>query len=65
MGGTGGSARLPLVSAMALALLAVSLLSAGVSGLPQPLPRVILSFEGRMERSTSGCKRVYPDVPRR
>ncbi|KAI3366681.1 hypothetical protein L3Q82_009355, partial [Scortum barcoo] len=45
MGRPEGSARPPLVSAMALSLLALSLLSAGVSSLPQPLPRVFLSFE--------------------
>uniref|UniRef100_A0A674MGZ2 Semaphorin-3C n=4 Tax=Takifugu rubripes TaxID=31033 RepID=A0A674MGZ2_TAKRU len=38
-------ARPPLASAMALALLALWLLSAGGSSLPQPLPRVFLSFE--------------------
>ncbi|KAF0029944.1 hypothetical protein F2P81_019049 [Scophthalmus maximus] len=40
-------ARPPLASAMALPLLVLWLLSAGVSGrLTQPLPRVFLSFEG-------------------
>ncbi|KAF3859296.1 hypothetical protein F7725_021695, partial [Dissostichus mawsoni] len=38
-----GLARPPLV--LAMALLALSLLSTGISSLPQPLPRVFLSFE--------------------
>ncbi|KAM8740168.1 semaphorin-3C isoform 1-T9 [Acanthopagrus schlegelii] len=45
MGRPEGLARPPLVSAMALSLLALSLLSTGVSSLPQPMPRVFLSFE--------------------
>ncbi|GLD48325.1 semaphorin-3C [Lates japonicus] len=45
MGRPEGLARPPLVSAVALSLLALSLLSTGVSSLPQPLPRVFLSFE--------------------
>ncbi|XP_037616782.1 semaphorin-3C [Sebastes umbrosus] len=43
MGRPEGLARPPLV--LALALLALCLLSTGVSSLPQPLPRVFLSFE--------------------
>ncbi|XP_044042389.1 semaphorin-3C [Siniperca chuatsi] len=45
MGRPEGLARPPLVSAMAISLLAFSLLSTEVSSLPQPLPRVFLSFE--------------------
>ncbi|KAM9335062.1 semaphorin-3C [Symphorus nematophorus] len=45
MGGPEGLARPPLVSTMAISLLALCLLSSGVSSLPQPLPRVFLSFE--------------------
>ncbi|TMS03060.1 Semaphorin-3C [Larimichthys crocea] len=45
MGRPEGLARPPLVSAMALSLLALSLLSSVVSSLQQPLPRVFLSFE--------------------
>ncbi|XP_045927489.1 semaphorin-3C isoform X2 [Micropterus dolomieu] len=45
MGRPEGLARPPLVSAMALSFLALSLLSTGVSSLQQPLPRVFLSFE--------------------
>ncbi|XP_047431243.1 semaphorin-3C isoform X1 [Mugil cephalus] len=45
MGRPEGLARPPLVSAMAFSLLALSLLCVGVSSLPQPLPRVFLSFE--------------------
>uniref|UniRef100_A0A665VL36 Semaphorin-3C n=1 Tax=Echeneis naucrates TaxID=173247 RepID=A0A665VL36_ECHNA len=45
MGRPEGSARPPLVSAVALSLLALSLLSTGVSSIPQPQPRVFLSFE--------------------
>ncbi|TWW64789.1 hypothetical protein D4764_22G0004360 [Takifugu flavidus] len=44
-------ARPPLASAMALALLALWLLSAGGSSLPQPLPRVFLSFEELWQNS--------------
>lgn len=47
MGRPEGLARPPLVSAMALSFLALSLLSTGVSSLQQPLPRVFLSFEGK------------------
>uniref|UniRef100_A0AAQ4QLP5 Sema domain, immunoglobulin domain (Ig), short basic domain, secreted, (semaphorin) 3C n=1 Tax=Gasterosteus aculeatus aculeatus TaxID=481459 RepID=A0AAQ4QLP5_GASAC len=43
MGRPGGSARPPPL--LASALLALSLLSTGVCGLPHPLPRVFLSFE--------------------
>lgn len=43
MGRPEGLARPPLV--LAMALLALSLVSTGVSSLPQPLPRVFLSFE--------------------
>ncbi|XP_023121629.2 semaphorin-3C [Amphiprion ocellaris] len=45
MGRPEGLARPPLVSAMAFSLLALSFLCTGVSSLPQPLPRVFLSFE--------------------
>lgn len=45
MGRPEGLARPSLVSTMALSLLALSLLSTGVSSLPQALPRVFLSFE--------------------
>ncbi|XP_030575736.1 semaphorin-3C [Archocentrus centrarchus] len=45
MGRPEGLARPPLVSAMAFSLLALFFLCAGVSSLPQPLPRVFLSFE--------------------
>lgn len=47
MGRPEGLARPPLVSAMALSLLALSFLSTGVFSLPQPLPRVFLPFEGK------------------
>lgn len=45
MGRPEGLARPPLVSAMALSLLALSFLSTGISSLPQPQPRVFLPFE--------------------
>ncbi|XP_068162969.1 semaphorin-3C [Antennarius striatus] len=45
MGGPEGPARPPLVSAMALSLLALTLLPIGVSSLTQTLPRIFLSFE--------------------
>ncbi|XP_024144635.1 semaphorin-3C [Oryzias melastigma] len=45
MGRPEGLARPPLVSAMALCLLALLLLCCSVSSLPPPLPRVFLSFE--------------------
>ncbi|XP_031591620.1 semaphorin-3C [Oreochromis aureus] len=45
MGRPEGLARPPLVSAMAFSLLALFFLCTRVSGLPQPLPRVFLSFE--------------------
>lgn len=47
MGRPEGLARPPLVSAMAFSFLALSFLCTGVSSLPQPLPRVFLSFEGK------------------
>nr|XP_043877756.1 semaphorin-3C isoform X2 [Solea senegalensis] len=40
-----GSAGSPLVSTMTLSVLALSVLCTGVSSLPQPQPRVFLSFE--------------------
>lgn len=46
-----GLARPPLVSAMAFSLLALSFLCTGVSSLPQPLPRVFLSFEGKKKNT--------------
>ncbi|XP_041833861.1 semaphorin-3C [Melanotaenia boesemani] len=45
MGRPEGLARPPLVSVMAFSFLAFFLLCNGVSSLPQPLPRVFLSFE--------------------
>ncbi|XP_063356521.1 semaphorin-3C isoform X1 [Pelmatolapia mariae] len=45
MGRPEGLARPPLVSAMAFSLLVLSFLCTRVSSLPQPLPRVFLSFE--------------------
>lgn len=45
MGRPEGLARPPLVSAMALSLLALCFLSTGISSLPQPQPRVFLPFE--------------------
>ncbi|XP_061571296.1 semaphorin-3C [Cololabis saira] len=45
MGRPEGSAGPPLVSAMLFSLLAPWLLFSGVSSLPQPVPRVFLSFE--------------------
>lgn len=50
MGRPEGLARPPLVSAMALCLLALLLLCCSVSSLPPPLPRVFLSFEGKKKK---------------
>lgn len=47
MGSPEGPAGPPLASAVALSLLALCVLSARVSSLPQTLPRVFLSFEGK------------------
>lgn len=53
MGRPEGLARPPLVSTMELSLLALCLfVSTGVSSLPQPVPRVSLSFDGKTKKIT-------------